>query len=174
MRSLAKEKTMLSQLRNHSVIKALALSVMVSLGVTACTTSQGNQKQQAGSLLGGALGAVIGSQFGEGSGRDYAIAAGAILGALAGSNIGAQLDERDRLLAGQAQSKALNRADVNETISWNNPNSGNSGTYTPTRNGTSSSGQYCREYKQEIIIDGRRETGYGTACQRSDGSWEII
>ncbi|MCB2081911.1 MAG: hypothetical protein H6908_04280 [Hyphomicrobiales bacterium] len=32
---------------------------------------------------------------------------------------------------------------------------------------------YCREYTREIIIGGKRETAYGTACLQPDGTWEI-
>jgi hypothetical protein len=32
----------------------------------------------------------------------------------------------------------------------------------------------CREFQQEIIIDGRRELAYGRACRRPDGSWRVV
>lgn len=50
----------------------------------------------------------------------------------------------------------------------------NYGTVTPTRDGYSSAGRYCREYQQTIVVGGRNESAYGTACQQPDGSWEIV
>jgi len=35
-------------------------------------------------------------------------------------------------------------------------------------------GRYCREFLQEVVIGGRKEQAYGTACRQPDGSWEVI
>lgn len=32
---------------------------------------------------------------------------------------------------------------------------------------------YCREYTAPIVIGGREVSGYGNACMRPDGSWEL-
>lgn len=34
--------------------------------------------------------------------------------------------------------------------------------------------QYCREFQREVIIDGKPEHAYGTACLQPDGSWKIV
>lgn len=65
-------------------------------------------------------------------------------------------------------------APIGEPVSWNNPDSGNSGTITATKDGYSSSGKYCREFQQTIYIGGKEQTGYGQACQQPDGSWQIV
>ena len=33
---------------------------------------------------------------------------------------------------------------------------------------------YCREYTKEILVDGKEEKVYGTACQQGDGRWRIM
>lgn len=33
---------------------------------------------------------------------------------------------------------------------------------------------YCREYTKKIIVDGKEEMAYGTACLQDDGSWRIM
>jgi surface antigen len=48
--------------------------------------------QTAGTLIGAGAGALVGNQFGHGSGKVAATAGGAVLGGLLGSNIGAQAD----------------------------------------------------------------------------------
>jgi len=148
----------------------IVLSI-VALALAGC--SSGNQNRAAGTAVGAGLGALLGSQVGAGSGRDFAIAGGALLGALAGSEIGGQLDERDRLLQERAAQRAQ-VAPIGERISWSNPSSGNAGAYVPRREGTSQSGRYCREFEETIIIDGRSESATGIACQRSDGTWEVM
>lgn len=153
-------------------IMTLALISTVALG--ACTTMDGTgNKQLIGGGTGAVLGGLAGSQLGKGSGQLWATGAGVLLGALAGSEIGSSLDKADQTYAQQATQRAYN-APVGETIRWNNPESGNYGTITPTRSGTTSSGAACREYTQTIYVGGRQESGYGTACQQPDGSWKIV
>lgn len=140
----------------------------------ACETLQrSGQKEAIGGVGGAVLGGLAGSQVGSGSGQLWATGAGALLGALAGSEVGRSLDKADRIYARQANERALS-APVGETIAWNNPETGNSGTVTPTRDGYSASGRYCREYQQKIMVDGQEQTAYGTACRQPDGSWEIV
>ena len=33
---------------------------------------------------------------------------------------------------------------------------------------------YCREYTQTFSVGGKKQTGYGTACQQPDGSWKVV
>jgi hypothetical protein len=35
-------------------------------------------------------------------------------------------------------------------------------------------GQYCREYQSTVIVGGRPQPGYGTACLQPDGSWRVV
>ena len=35
-------------------------------------------------------------------------------------------------------------------------------------------GQYCREYQQQVTINGQEQQAYGRACRKPDGSWEIV
>ena len=63
-------------------------------------------------------------------------------------------------------------APIGENIYWREGNA--SGYVTATREGSSSSGRYCREFQHEVTIGGKREQSYGTACRQPDGSWEVI
>ena len=63
---------------------------------------------------------------------------------------------------------------MGQTISWNNPESGNSGTITPTRDGSDAAGNYCREYQTTVTVGGEVQKVYGTACQQPDGSWKVL
>lgn len=155
--------------------KLLLVPMMIAaLSLGACTSFDGaGNKQLIGGGSGALLGGLAGSQVGSGSGQLWATGAGVLLGALVGSDIGKSLDKADQTYANQANSRAQ-YAPVGETVSWNNPQSGNYGTITPTRDGYSSSGRYCREYQQTVTVGGRNQTAYGQACQAPDGSWEIM
>lgn len=151
----------------------VAAMLAASLSLGACQDMQNNPKTNAGTLLGGVGGAVVGAQFGQGTGRVAATAAGALIGAFLGNQVGQSLDRADRMYAQRAEQQAY-AAPIGETIHWNNPDSGNSGTFTPVNDGRASSGAYCREYQSTINIGGREERAYGTACQQPDGSWKIV
>ena len=153
----------------------LTLAIISTAAMAGCTNTfdgAGN-KQLLGGGTGAVLGGLAGSQIGSGSGRLWATGAGVLLGALAGSEIGSSLDKADEMYAQQANQRAYT-APIGETIRWNNPDSGNYGTITPTRSGTTNDGRVCREYTQTIYVGGKQQSGYGTACQQSDGSWQII
>ena len=72
----------------------------------------------------------------------------------------------------QAQQNAY-AAPIGQQITWNNAQSGHSGTITPTRDGRDGAGNYCREFQQTINVGGQPQQGYGTACRQPDGSWKI-
>lgn len=146
---------------------------VAALALAGCQTNQWGTKQTMGTGVGALAGGLAGSQFGKGDGQLWAVGLGALLGGLAGSEVGASLDRADRMYMSQAQTSA-NNAQIGESISWNNPESGNRGTIVPVRDGTSSSGRYCREYQQTISVGGKQQSGYGTACRQPDGSWEVV
>lgn len=148
--------------------------VVMGLALAGCQTDNWGSKQTVGTGLGAVAGGLAGSQMGKGSGRLWATGAGVLLGALVGSEVGASLDQADRMYMQQAQTKAYS-APIGEQIAWNNPESGNSGTYVAVKDGTSkTSGRYCREYQQTVTVGGQQQSAYGTACQQPDGSWEIV
>jgi surface antigen len=152
--------------------KALVPIITAAFVLTACTS--GNEKETAGTVLGGVGGAVLGSQIGGGSGRLIATAIGTLAGALIGNQIGQGLDKVDKMEMQKAETQA-HQAPVGQTIVWNNPDSGNSGTVTPVRDGRSSqTGAYCREYQTTVTVGGKQQDAYGTACQQPDGSWKVI
>lgn len=156
-------------MRFKSAIAALALAVLVG----GCAQSGYGTKQTVGGLGGAALGGLLGSQFGSGTGQLAFTALGAVGGALLGSEIGRSLDDNDRRQASYATQQAQS-APVGQTIAWSNPNSGNHGTVTPLREGTAANGSYCREFQQSVTVGGRSETAYGVACRQPDGTWEVV
>ena len=161
---------MSKQIAGFAVRTAVAVALFAAAG---CAEQGYGTKQTVGGLGGAALGGLLGSQFGSGTGKVAATAVGVFIGALAGSEIGRSLDRADRIYADKAVSRA-HTAPIGETITWNNPKSGNRGTVTPVRDGTSASGQYCREFQQSITVGGKRQQGYGIACRQPDGAWRIV
>ncbi|MDO6705594.1 RT0821/Lpp0805 family surface protein [Photobacterium sp. 1_MG-2023] len=82
-----------------------------------------------------------------------------------------QMTERQQRQLEQAQIEAT-RVSVGNAIQWQVENA--SGSVTPTREGTTTSGRYCREFIQEVRINDTTATAMGTACQLDNGRWEIV
>ena len=144
--------------------------VAATLALAGCESTYEHQ----GALLGSVAGGILGAQVGSGSGQVLATGVGIAVGAMAGMAIGARMDEVDRMKMDQAYHNSLEYGRSGESTTWNNPDSGNSGSVAPVNTYQNAEGQYCREFQQEITVGGETEQGYGTACRRPDGSWEIM
>lgn len=153
--------------------KSLYATLALALLLPACQAQEMGTKEGVGTLGGAAVGGLLGSTVGKGSGRLAATAAGVVLGGWLGNEIGASLDNADRAAMGNATTRAYT-APVGQQITWNNPQSGNAGTITPVRDGYSNTGAYCREFQQTITVGGQHQQAYGRACQQPDGSWKIV
>ena len=102
-----------------------------------------------------------------------AVGIGTLLGAFAGRELGASLDRADQAYADRAAAQAYS-APIGQRITWNNPQSGNQGVIVPVKDGYDGSGAYCREFQQTIVVGGRTEQAFGTACRQPDGAWKIV
>jgi len=130
-----------------------------------------------GALTGGALAYGLGKNS---SNKEIWTVLGLGLGAMMGSQIGAQLDERDRLLASRSFYNTMESVRDGTVGGWNNPNTGNNGVFRPTKTFQAtqldSTGHYmvhCREFTQTVWIGNKTQQAYGTACRQRDGSWKI-
>jgi surface antigen len=134
----------------------------------------GLNKTTGGGLIGAGLGGLAGSQLGHGTGKLAMTGLGVLAGGLLGTSVGSSLDRADLAYSQRSMQQGLETAPVNRRTAWNNPDTGASGTVTPTRTFQSSGGQYCREFQQTITVGAQTEEGYGTACRQPDGSWKIV
>jgi len=164
-------------MKKFSII-AIALAFVAS----ACTPQYGPgqgaggtgfSKQQVGTVVGGIGGGIIGSNVGKGKGNTAATIGGALLGGMIGGNIGNSLDRADMMYLNNSTQGALEGTSTGTVSRWINPDSGNSGTVTPTRTFQNNTGQYCREFSQAIVVAGQTQNAFGTACRQPDGSWKI-
>ena len=163
-----------SAMRPRFSKKVLAIPALAaSLALTGCANDGQGGNEVGGTLMGAALGGLVGSQFGSGGGQLAMTAAGTLLGAYIGNSIGKKLDAEDRRRMREAELAAY-AGPLEQPIRWNNPRSGNSGYVTPIRDGRANDGRYCREFQSEIVVGGERQNAHGTACRNPDGSWRIV
>ncbi len=154
-------------------ITRIAVVFAAALSLAACVSDQGD-KQTLGTLIGAGLGGLAGSQVGSGTGQLVAIGAGVLLGGLLGNEVGKSLDKADIAYAERNAQETLEYQPTGATSSWVNPDSGNSGSITPTATYQSAGGEYCREYQQTVTVGGEQQSAYGTACRQPDGSWKLV
>jgi len=160
----------------------IGAAAIIAMTLAACTqgpngeteTPLGGPKQTLGTLGGAGTGAFIGSQIGHGSGNLAATAIGGLLGAFVGSEIGKSLDRADHAALQQTTQSTLETSPTGHTGTWQNPDSGHSGTVTPVKTYQTDAGQYCREFQQTVTVGGQTQQAYGTACRQPDGSWKIV
>ncbi|MFY7697737.1 MAG: RT0821/Lpp0805 family surface protein [Legionella sp.] len=145
-------------------ILVATLSVSFLLGGCAPMNNEG-----LGTLSGGVVGGLLGSQFGGGSGKFAATAGGALIGAFLGGRIGQYMDKQDRL----EMQRALETAPVGHAVAWQNPDNGNRYSVKPTRTYYANQ-QPCREYVTHATIGGKVQEIYGKACRQGDGSWRVL
>ncbi len=152
-------------------LRRLAACLGLAAGVGACVTPYAaGPRAQIGAVTGAATGGLLASAASDGAGD--AIAAGVLLGGLLGGALGDHLDRVDRRYAAQSFQEGLEWKPSGQTATWYNPDSGHSGSVTPTRTYETARG-YCREYTQTVEIGGRSRTAYGTACRDAYGEWRV-
>jgi surface antigen len=159
------------------IVRKLCAAVLVIAYGTSCATmqsakekAQDNPKAVLGSVIGAGAGALIAGALG---GRGWTVVAAALVGGLIGGAVGHRLDEKDKQMAAEAAYRAFEANRSGQASVWNNPDSGNHGSVTPTKTRQLANGQYCREYRQDIWVGEEKHQSYGTACRQPDGTWQI-
>jgi len=154
--------------------KVIGSMLLVSI-LTGCAGA--GPKQTGGQLLGGAGGALIGSQFGKGKGQLVGVAIGALAGSYLGGAIGHNMDERDKQMNQQTMLNTLERAPDNQEHGWSNPNNNHSGSFKVTNTQEMPANNLvCRDYVNTVIISGHKEQVHGRACRDMRdrrGEWQI-
>ena len=151
-------------------MKKYLLACAALLLVISCAPGS---KKDIGAISGMIAGGAIANDLAHGNkNKGIATVLGAFIGGAIGQSIGEQLDEADKIMASGAYTQALERTPSNESVVWENPDSGNYGSFTPVRTYQVNK-RYCREYNQEVVIGGAKQEAYGTACRQPDGSWQV-
>lgn len=145
----------------------LCLAALLAATLAACETPPPpDARQQAGTAIGAVVGGLLGNQVGQGGGRAAATILGALAGGAIGNAIGRSMDDTDRMRT----ASVLESSPTGAPTRWRNPDTGHEYVVVPTRTYASAQGP-CREYTMDVVIGGRIEKAYGTACRQADGSW---
>lgn len=125
-------------------------------------------REAVATVLGGVVGAAVGSRTADPEDRTVATIIGAVAGAVIGNWIGRKLDDSDRACIGHA----LELGKSGERVLWTNESTGVDYELVPgaerNRDGTA-----CREFTLAAAAGGERSSRPGVACQAQTGVWEI-
>jgi hypothetical protein len=67
---------------------------------------------------------------------------------------------------------ALLDAPVGAPVRWRENDT--AGTLVTTAERYDTAGRYCREYQRSVVVAGREQQAWGTACLQPDGDWQIV
>jgi len=148
--------------------KGIAGLAVLGMLASGCAWTKDNKKTAIGGVGGATAGGLIAAAA---TSNPAAIAGAVILGGLVGGAIGNRLDQRDKELAMKQAQLSLEKSKTGQSSSWHNPDSGHSGTITPTRT-YEEGGTTCREYRHDVMIGDDKEQVTGTACRQADGTWK--
>lgn len=81
------------------------------------------------------------------------------------------MTDQDVQLAVRALQQALEERPNGLPVAWRNDASGNAGTIEPVSTYVTTGGYPCRDYVEELRIDGREASVRNTACRDDDGRW---
>ncbi len=84
--------------------------------------------------------------------------------------VGDVMTSDDRAIYYDAYRRAL-AGPVGEGMAWNTNHA--SGSVVTMRDGWAGQ-RYCREFRQDVQIDGRSQEAVGTACQAPNGDWQLV
>ena len=153
--------------------KRVVAMVLLATGVAGCSADSG-PKEAGGTAVGALAGGLIGNAVGGSAGNRVAgTLVGAAVGGLFGNRTGAAMDDEDERRAYAAQMQALEAGPSGAPVAWRNPDSGRYGNVVPGP-AYQANGATCRQYTHTVYIDGKPQTGRGTACRNPDGTWTIV
>lgn len=132
-----------------------------------------------GTGLGALTGGLIGNALGRGGGQGVATGVGILTGGIIGNQIGQDFDNQNRTTYAAPSPYAYY-----DTTGYGGTNAfGTTTIYAPNYVAPPApppiyvdpaAQTYCRPFSQQVIIDGRPQETYGTACLQSDGTWRTV
>ncbi|MFQ5924362.1 MAG: hypothetical protein ACE5M4_16125, partial [Anaerolineales bacterium] len=147
----------------------VGIALIATIPLVGCATIEREtgigKKAQVGAAGGGATGGVIAALAGA---SPAWIAASVILGGIAGGLIGNELDKKDKEKYAASGYQALSNMGEGGRTSWNNPQTGNSGTTTIDEVFTKADGTKCKRFTQTITTGGKTNKTNGIACLQRD------
>lgn len=154
------------------LIKVTAAFGLVATLLGGCSASGNINKAQVGAILGAVGGSLAGAHLAPRGGEKLFAGLGSGAGSFVGQKLGSYLDERDREAMREATLAALGGS-IGSTSSWENPDSGHSGTVVVLSE-LPSAERTCRAVDTDVRIDSGRLQQKQEWCLGGSDEWELV
>ncbi len=147
--------------------------IITAVLLASCGRPEYDYLYKAGAAAG--VGAFIGyGTIGTASGRFAAAVGFGAAGALVGLQLTGHLTQDDSDAISKTGYDSLTESEAGVTSIWQNPNTGNSGSFTPQSAYLTADGLLCRSYTVALTIGGETEETNQTACRTGIGRWTTV
>ncbi len=160
--------------RAHKAIGLILLAGVATAPLGGCETVQRetglSKETQTGALGGAAFGGIIAALAGA---NPAWIAGSILLGGAAGGVIGNSLGKRDAQQHAENNLQALDTLGRDQSSSWRDEQTGNSGSTRVNSVTTSADGTVCKAFTETVKTGTRTVTQDAQACKVPGGRWEV-
>lgn len=146
--------------------------MIIPFFIISCQSSE--DSKQLGQMLGGTLGAIVGSKFGSGTGKTIYTIIGGAGGFIIGGKLASILSQSEKNELNKLTQESLEKDEINESSLWKSKEKNNlSAEIAPVENFTLNE-HSCRKFKQTIINEDIKEVTEAKACRDNKGNWQIL
>jgi surface antigen len=162
----------MTRTRTPKSFAILLLAGAVMLPIAGCDSIERetgfNRSTQEGAVGGAAFGGIVAALA---DANPAWIAASVILGGVAGGAIGNSLGKEDAQKHARNNLHALDHLAEGQTESWENSQTGHSGSTTVHRVARRDDGTVCKDYTEIVHAGAQTVTRDGTVCRVPGGEW---
>ncbi|HAA91153.1 MAG TPA: hypothetical protein DCE33_01820 [Rhodospirillaceae bacterium] len=155
-------------------IKPIVCAGALALSLSACQLLGDRDNQIAGATIAGTgAGVLLAAElYGTGTGGALAMFALGTVGAATGYYLAKKLLPQEKQAFNAAAYRSLENAKIGETVTWRDAETGNHGSFTPTREFTDKQGRVCRQLKSSITVHSDTANTEKAACRLHDSAWQ--
>ena len=124
-------------------------------------------------LVGASIGAVVGSNYGDGVAKNIYTIIGSAGGYLIGGKIAEILTEDEKKELNETISDSLENNQINESSEWINAENSIKASITPKQDIIINESR-CREFEKIITRNEEKISRFSKACRDKDGNWELL
>ena len=158
----------------RSAVALVLLAGVAVLPLAGCETIERetgfNKSTQTGAVSGATFGGIIAALAGA---NPAWIAASVILGGVTGGAIGNYLGKDDAQKHASTNLSALDTLGRGQSSSWQNAQTGNSGSTTVTSISNRADGTVCKSFRETVRTKAETVTKESTACKAPGGTWRV-
>ena len=161
---------------NNIFNKKIKVSKMIFIGLLfiplSCTNP--NDNKTLGQLIGTTVGAIVGSQFGSGTGKTLSTLLGSTAGFLIGGQIAVLLSEKDQEELNNKINQTLENGETEKSYIWESSTDADINARITPGEEYMINELSCRNFEKVIKKEGKNYLTKAKACRDKEGNWKLI